>query len=115
MQAVLILRHHMHFSFCKVFKHTCLHVCAQGKRVLHYHLPPRQFWNWACGGLAVYDALIILAWMAVNVMYVQQRVALILPVFKSAPLSGNNAVPVSLTGCLPALHEDSSNPACTGC
>lgn len=52
--------------------------------MLHYHLPPRQFWNWACGGLAVYDALIILAWAAVNVMYVQQRVALILPVFKSA-------------------------------
>ena len=57
---------------------------SQGKRVLHFHLPPRNFWNWACGGLAVYDALIILAWAAVNVLYVQQRVVLILPVFKSA-------------------------------
>ena len=36
--------------------------------------------------MAVYDALIVLAWAAVNVWYVQQRVSLILPLFKSAPL-----------------------------
>ena len=34
--------------------------------------------------MAVYDALIVLAWVAVNVLYVQQRVSLILPIFKSA-------------------------------
>lgn len=33
----------------------------------------------------MYDALIILAWVAVNILYVQQKVSLILPIFKSAP------------------------------
>ncbi len=55
----------------------------QVKRILHFELPPRQFWAWWCGGLAVYDALIVLAWAVVNVVYVQQRVVLILPLFKS--------------------------------
>ena len=52
------------------------------RRILHYHLPPRGFWTWWCGGMAVYDALVVAAWIAINVIYTQQRVALILPIFK---------------------------------
>lgn len=33
--------------------------------------------------MAVYDALIVAAWIAINVIYTQQRVALVLPIFKS--------------------------------
>ena len=54
----------------------------QIRRILHYHLPPRGFWTWWCGGMAVYDALVVAAWIAINVIYTQQRVALILPIFK---------------------------------
>ena len=50
--------------------------------MLHYHLPPREFWSWWCGGMAVYDALMVVAWIVVNVLYVQQRVSLVLPIFK---------------------------------
>ncbi len=57
----------------------------QVKRMLHYHLPPRGFWSWWCGGMAVYDALVVVAWVIVNILYVQQRVSLILPIFKRAP------------------------------
>lgn len=32
--------------------------------------------------MAVYDALVVLAWIMVNILYVQQRVSLILPIFK---------------------------------
>ena len=32
--------------------------------------------------MAVYDALVVAAWIAINVIYTQQRVALILPLFK---------------------------------
>ena len=35
--------------------------------------------------MAVYDALVVVAWVVVNILYVQQRVALILPIFKRAP------------------------------
>ncbi|CAL5218771.1 g490 [Coccomyxa viridis] len=52
------------------------------RRILHYHLPPRGFWAWWCGGMAVYDALVVAAWIAINILYTQQRVALILPLFK---------------------------------
>ena len=54
----------------------------QTRRILHYHLPPRGFWAWWCGGMAVYDALVVAAWIAINILYTQQRVALILPLFK---------------------------------
>ena len=56
----------------------------QTRRILHYHLPPRGFWTWWCGGMAVYDALVVAAWIAINIIYTQQRVALILPLFKGA-------------------------------
>lgn len=52
-----------------------------------YQLPPRDFWVWACGGLTVVDAIIIAAWTALNVIYVWQRVAFILPLFKRALLT----------------------------
>ena len=32
--------------------------------------------------MAVYDALVVAAWIAINILYTQQRVALILPLFK---------------------------------
>ena len=32
--------------------------------------------------MAVYDALVVAAWIVINVIYTQQRVALILPIFK---------------------------------
>ena len=32
--------------------------------------------------MAVYDALVVVAWVVVNILYVQQRVTLILPIFK---------------------------------
>ena len=57
-------------------------VPTQTRRILHYHLPPRGFWTWWCGGMAVYDALVVAAWIAINILYTQQRVALILPLFK---------------------------------
>jgi hypothetical protein len=53
----------------------------QAKRILHYPLRSGTTW---CGGLAVYDALIVLAWLVVNVLYVQQRKALKWPLFKGA-------------------------------
>ena len=56
----------------------------QAKRVIWYQLPPRGFWVWACGGLSVFDAVIIAAWTALNVIYVWQRVAFIVPLFKCA-------------------------------
>ena len=61
--------------------------CAgmQMRRILHYHLPPRGFWTWWCGGMAFHDALVLAAWIAINVIYTQQRVALILPIFKGIP------------------------------
>ncbi|KAK9845990.1 hypothetical protein WJX81_007894 [Elliptochloris bilobata] len=52
------------------------------KRTVWYQLPPRRFWVWACGGLSAFDAIIIVAWTALNVVYVWQRVAFILPLFK---------------------------------
>ena len=51
-----------------------------------YQLPPRDFWVWACGGLSVVDAVIIAAWTALNVVYVWQRVAFIMPLFKGVLL-----------------------------
>lgn len=67
-------------SRCILSSHTHGHL--QVRRILHYQLPPRGFWTWWCGGLAVYDALVVAAWVAINVIYTQQRVALILPLFK---------------------------------
>ncbi|CAL8470322.1 g9864 [Coccomyxa elongata] len=61
---------------------------AVAKRILHYHLPPRGFWSWWSGGMAVYDALVVVAWITVNILYVQQRVSLILPIFKQAIAQG---------------------------
>lgn len=40
---------------------------------------------WACGGLSVFDATIIIAWTALNIIYVWQRVAFIVPLFRGAP------------------------------
>ena len=37
---------------------------------------------WACGGLSVFDAAIIVAWTALNIIYVWQRVAFIVPLFR---------------------------------
>ena len=50
---------------------------AQAGRGLRYHLPPRALWVWLCDGLAVYDALIVATWLALNVLYIQQRYALL--------------------------------------
>ncbi len=63
-------------------RHFADSVPMQTRRILHYHLPPRGFWTWWCGGMAVYDALVVAAWIAINIIYTQQRVALILPLFK---------------------------------
>ena len=54
-----------------------LHAMAQVKRVLHYQLPPRGFWFWLCDGLKVYDALVVAAWLAINVLWVEQRTSLV--------------------------------------
>ena len=43
--------------------------------MLHYQLPPRRFWFWWCDGFQVYDALVVAVWIAVNVLYVQQRIS----------------------------------------
>ncbi len=58
---------------------------AQAKRLVWYQLPPRGFWVWACGGLSVFDAAVIIAWTALNIIYVWQRVAFIVPLFRGAP------------------------------
>lgn len=53
--------------------------------------------------MAVYDALIVAAWVAINVIYTQQRVALVLPIFKSelSPSRPSNLM-------IRPLHKDSS-------
>ena len=56
-------------------------VLLQAGRFLHIHLPPKRLWSWLCDGPAVYDALIIAVWIALNVFYVQQRYALLYPSF----------------------------------
>ena len=58
----------------------------QVKRIMHYQLPPRGFWFWWCDGLQVYDALVVAAWLAVNILYVQQRTALVLSYYRSPGL-----------------------------
>lgn len=45
---------------------------------MHYELPPRNFWWWLCGGLQTYDALIVMGYLIVNVLYVEQRYTLYL-------------------------------------
>ena len=60
----------------------CCHVHAQVKRVLHYQLPPRRFWFWWSDGFQVYDALVVAAWIAVNVLYVEQRTSRMLRMTK---------------------------------
>ena len=62
-------------------KHCC-HVHAQVKRVLHAEVPPRKFWFWWSDGLQVYDALVVAAWVALNVVYVEQRVSRMLRMTK---------------------------------
>ena len=42
----------------------------QAKRVLHYQLPPRRFFAWLCGGLSTLDALVVLAWAGLNIVYI---------------------------------------------
>ena len=52
-------------------------------RGLRYHLPPRALWLWLCDGLAVYDGLIVAAWLILNVLYIQQRYVLLQSSFSS--------------------------------
>ena len=52
--------------------------------MLHHQLPPQRFWFWWCDGLQVYDAIIVLVWLALNVLYVEQRVSLVRSLYKSA-------------------------------
>lgn len=51
---------------------------------MHTELQPRSFWWWCCGGLKVYDALIVTGYLIVNVLYVEQRYVLYLTGLKRA-------------------------------
>lgn len=41
----------------------------QAKRILFYQLPSRKFWIWWCGGLHVLDFMLVLTWLAFNLMW----------------------------------------------
>ena len=60
---------------------------GQVKRVLCYQLPPRRFLAEWCGGLSVFDALLVLAWLAINVVIIEQRVAYVYPMIQGLPAS----------------------------
>ena len=51
----------------------------QAYRIAQYELGPRKFWWWWCGGLKMYDALVVALWLALNVLCIQQRASLELP------------------------------------
>lgn len=55
----------------------------QVQRVLLFQLPPHGFWFWLCNGLQVYDALVVALWVAINVLYVEQKTRLVLSVYRS--------------------------------
>ena len=38
--------------------------------MLSYQLPPRRFFRWLCADFSVMDALVVLAWLGLNVAYI---------------------------------------------
>ena len=73
----------MHVRRRLTFAHLPVHA-VQAKRIMHTELPPRSFWWWCCGGLKVYDALIVTGYLIVNVLYVEQRYELYMAGLKRA-------------------------------
>ena len=89
---------------------TSCDVCVpQVKRILHYQLPPRRFWFWWCDGFQVYDALVVALWLAINVIYVQQRVERMFRLtkceFRTPILASVYPLPMS-SGCAHLWYQD---------
>jgi hypothetical protein len=59
---------------------------------MYYQLPPRAFWFWWCDGLQVYDALIVAVWLAVNILYVEQRTSLVMSYYRHPALYRGAAI-----------------------
>ena len=96
--------------------HLTVRGFLQAYRIAHYELGPRQFWWYWCGGLKVHDAMSVALWLALNILCVQQRTCLELPlllgILSQPPCNG------CIRSCcgVPALEVSFECPAaCAGC
>ena len=82
---------------------TSCDVCVlQVKRMLHYQIPPRGFWFWWCDGFQVYDALVVALWLAINILYVEQRTSLVMSLYKGEQRTPLRSHAFICTAYLPA-------------
>ena len=52
--------------------------------MLLHQLPPHGFWFWYCNGFQVYDALVVALWMALNMLYMEQKTGFMFGAYKCA-------------------------------